>query len=136
MFRCVNNWFVEDPGITAPNFPGVNVNEQSGIICVKNTVVNSLDTTKTMTGTASDASQTTDNNAITANQLDSDNSNTTQLNNNSLRYGESPLLEEFSFISSVLFNRTVLTLMISLHLNQYILYSAKDRSYSRIAKIE
>ena len=87
-----------------------------------------------MTGTASAASQTTDNNAITANQLDSDNSNTTQLNNNSLRYGESPLLEEFSFISSVLFNHTGLTLMISIQLNQCILYSATDRSYPRIAK--
>ena len=88
-----------------------------------------------MTGTASAANQTSDNNAITAKQLDSDNSNTTLINK-SLRYGGSPRLEEFSFISYVLFNRTVLTSMISLHLNQYILYSAKDRSYSRIAKIE
>ena len=96
----------------------MNVSEQSGIICVKNTCVNTLGTTKTMTGTASAASQSTDNNAITVNQLDSDNSNTAQLNNNSLRYGESPLLEEFSFISSVLFNRTVITLMIYIQLNQ------------------
>ena len=68
----------------------MNVNEQSGIICVKNTLVNTLDTTKTMTGTASAASQTSDNNAITAKQLYSDNSNTTQLNNKSLRYSGSP----------------------------------------------
>ena len=54
------------------------------------------------------------NNAITVNQLGSDNSNTAQLNNNSLRYGEFPLLEEFSFISSVLFSRTVITLMMAL----------------------
>ena len=114
----------------------MNVNEQSGIICVKNTLVNTLDTTKTMTGTASAANQTSDNNAITAKQLDSDNSNTTLINNKSLRYGGFPRLEEFSFIYYVLFNRTVLTSMISLHLNQYILYSARDRSYSRIAKIE
>ena len=87
-----------------------------------------------MTGTPSAANQTSDNDAITAKQLDSDNSNTTQLNNKSLRYGGSPLLEEFSFISYVLFNRTVLTSMISLHLNQYILYSATDRSYPRTAK--
>ena len=84
-----------------------------------------------MTGTVSAASQSTGNNAITVNQLDSDNSNTAQLNNNSLRYGESPLLEEFSFISSVLFSRTVITLMISIQLNQYILYSYTDRSYLR-----
>ena len=55
----------------------MNVNEQSGIICVKNTLVNTLDTTKTMTGTASSANQTSDNNAITAKQLDSGYSNTT-----------------------------------------------------------
>ena len=101
---------------------------------VKNTLVNTLDTTKTMTSTASAANQTSDNNAITAKQLDSGNSNTTLINNKSLRYGGSPRLEEFSFISYVLFNRTVLTLMISLHLNQFILYSATDRSYPRTAK--
>ena len=93
-----------------------------------------MGTTKTITGTASAASQSTDNNAITVNQLDSENSNTAQLNNNSLRYGESPPLEEFLFISSVLYNRTVITLMISIQLNQYILYSATHRSYLRTAK--
>ena len=87
-----------------------------------------------MTGITSAASQYTGNNAKTVNQLDSDNSNTVQLNNNSLQYGETPQLEEFSFISSVLFNRTVTTLMIMIQLNQYILYSATDRSYPRIAK--
>ena len=89
-----------------------------------------------MTGTASATNQTSDNNAVTAKQLDSVNSNTILVNNKSLRYGGFPRLQEFSFIYYVLFNRTVLTLMISLHLNQYILYSAKDRSYSRIAKFE
>ena len=122
--------------VTAPNFPDVNVSEQSEIICVKNTCVNTLGAIKTMTGTVSAASQSTGNNALTVNQLDSDNTNTAQLNNNFLRYGESPPLEEFLFISSVLYNRTVITLMISIQLNQYILYSATDRRYLRTAKIE
>ena len=122
--------------LTSPNFSGANVNEQSETICVKNTLANTLDTTKTMTGTAPATNQTSDNNSITAKQLDSGNSNTILVNNKSLRYGGFPRLQEFSFIYYVLFNRTVLTLMISLHLNQYILYSAKDRSYSRIAKFE
>ena len=93
----------------------MNVSEQSGIICVKNTCVNTLGAIKTMTGITSAASQYTGNNAITVNQLDSDNSNTVQLNNNSLQYGETPQLEEFSFISAVLFNHTVTTLMITFY---------------------
>ena len=95
----------------------MNVNEQSGIICVKYILVNTLGTTKTMTGTASAASQTSDNNAITAKQLDSGNSNTILVNNKTLRYGGFPGLQESSFIYYVLFYRTVLTLMISLHSN-------------------
>ena len=62
-----------------------------------------------MTGTASVANQTSDNNAIAAKQLDSGNSNTTLVNNKTLRYSGFPRLEEFSFTSYVLFNRTVLT---------------------------
>ena len=57
---------------------------------VKNTLANTLDTTKTTTGTASATYQTSDNNAITAKQLDSCNSNTTLINNKSLRYGGFP----------------------------------------------
>ena len=84
-------------------------------IVVKNTCVNTLGAIKTMTGITSAASQYTGNDAKTVNQLDSDNSNTVQLNNNSLQYGETPQLEEFSFISAVLFNHTVTTLMITFY---------------------
>ena len=45
-----------------------------------------------MTGITSAASQHTGNNAKAVNQLDSNNSNTVQLNNNSLQYGETPQL--------------------------------------------
>ena len=84
---------------------------------VKNTLANTLDTTKTMTGTAPATNQTSDNNSITAKQLDSGNSNTILVNNKTLRYGGFPGLQESSFIYYVLFNHTVLTLMISLHSN-------------------
>ena len=59
---------------------------------VKNTCLNTLGAIKTVTGITSAASQHTGNNAKAVNQLDSNNSNTVQLNNNSLQYGETPQL--------------------------------------------
>ena len=60
--------------------------------CVKNTCLNTLEAIKTVTGITSAASRYTGNNAKTINQLGSDNSNTVQLNNNFLQYGETPQL--------------------------------------------
>ena len=113
--------FVKNPGHGTKFSPDVNDSENTETICVKNSVANTFRTGQTTTTRVTlddlDTIQFTANDS-TGKLPNSGPSKTTICNNNkSLHRLRIPQLEVFSLFISVLYNLTILTRMMILHLN-------------------
>ena len=119
---CVTG-FVKNPGHGTKLSPDVNVNEDTGIICVRKSVPNTFQTGQNTTDDDLGAIQTTVGDT-TGKQPNSGSSKTTLTNDKSFQCFRFPQREVLSFYF-VLYSLTILKRMNIVHINKYGIYSAE-----------